>query len=180
MAGFSIQSSDLFAQKFYSSNKTDKNKTTEQTDDEKEEVRKLKERDREVRAHEMAHMAAGGGYVRGGASYSFQSGPDGQRYAVGGEVAIDTSPVRGDPAATVQKMQVVKRAALSPANPSGQDRAVAAAASAAEAQARQELASQNKQNSPDGSKNGNITNQYSNRGKSQISDYSPSNFDTTA
>ena len=55
-------------------------------------VSELKARDRVVRTHEMAHMAAGAGLVTRGASYTYQSGPDGQRYAVGGEVGIDTSP----------------------------------------------------------------------------------------
>ena len=55
------------------------------------QVKKLKQRDREVRAHEQAHMAAGAGIVKGGASFTFQRGPDGQMYAVGGEIKIDTS-----------------------------------------------------------------------------------------
>lgn len=105
---------------------------------EQQEVRKLKGRDQEVRAHEQAHMAAGGQYIRGGATYSYQTGPDGNRYAVGGEVSIDTSPVSGDPAATIRKMETVKRAALAPANPSGQDRRVAASAESAASKARWE------------------------------------------
>ncbi len=125
--------------------------TVELSDEEKRQVAELARRDREVRAHEAAHMAAGGGYVRGGASFSYQSGPDGKRYAVGGEVSIDTSPVKGNPAATVRKMQAVRSAALAPANPSGQDRSVAAAAAAAEAAARQEL---NREQSSSGSGTG--------------------------
>jgi hypothetical protein len=102
------------------------------------EVQKLAERDRQVRTHEAAHIAAGGQYVRGGVTFQYQKGPDGKMYAIGGEVSIDCSPVRGDPRATVMKMQAVKRAAMAPADPSGQDCAVAAAATAVEAQARQE------------------------------------------
>jgi hypothetical protein len=101
------------------------------------QVQKLKQRDREVRAHEHAHMAAGPGVVQGGASFTFQRGPDRQMYAVGGEVKIDTS-AESDPDATIRKMQQVKRAALAPAEPSGTDRAVAAQAGRLEAQARQE------------------------------------------
>ncbi len=48
----------------------------------------------------------------------------------------------GDPQATVAKAQQIKRAALAPAQPSSQDRAVAAAANALEANARAELAQQ--------------------------------------
>ncbi len=110
------------------------------TPEEKQEIDRLKKQDREVRNHEAAHVAAGGHHVRGGASFSYETGPDGKRYASGGEVSIDTSPVRGDPEATVRKMQAVRRAALAPANPSGQDRAVAARASQQEAAARRKAA----------------------------------------
>lgn len=109
------------------------------TDEQQRQVEELKKRDTEVKAHEAAHVAAGGQYVRGGASYTYQSGPDGKRYAVGGEVSIDVSPVSGDPAATVAKMRTIKRAAMAPANPSGADQAVAAAATSAEIKAQQEL-----------------------------------------
>src|SRR5512133_1362304 len=90
----------------------------ELTEEERKMVLELKNRDREVRAHEAAHMAAGGQHINGGAKYSYQKGPDGQRYAVGGEVSIDTSAVKNDPQATIMKMQVVKRAASAPASPS--------------------------------------------------------------
>ncbi len=89
----------------------------------------LKARDREVRAHENAHRAAGGDLVRGG-SYDYQQGPDGKRYAVGGDVQIDTTPVPDDPRATAEKMAKVIRAALAPAEPSSTDLAVAAQATA--------------------------------------------------
>ncbi|MFP4418776.1 MAG: putative metalloprotease CJM1_0395 family protein [Chitinivibrionales bacterium] len=107
--------------------------------EQQKQLRELKRRDREVRAHENAHIAAGGQYVNGGASYEYQTGPDGKQYAVGGEVSIDTSAVKGDPQATIRKMQVVRKAALAPANPSSQDRMVAAKAGQAELRARQEL-----------------------------------------
>ncbi len=110
------------------------------TEKEQREIDRLEKQDREVRSHEAAHVAAGGHYVRGGASFKFETGPDGKRYASGGEVSIDTSPVRGDPEATIRKMQAVRRAALAPANPSGQDRSVAAKASQQEAAARAEAA----------------------------------------
>lgn len=106
-----------------------------------QKLRELKARDREVRAHEQAHSAAGGRYA-GSASYSFQRGPDGQSYAVGGEVGIDISPVAGDPMATISKMQTVYRAALAPAEPSTQDRRVAAEAAAQIVAARAELVSE--------------------------------------
>jgi hypothetical protein len=105
-------------------------------------VAELKRRDREVRAHEQAHVAAGGSLVRGGAAYKYAAGPDGHTYATGGEVSIDVSPIPNDPAATIRKMARVARAALAPAQPSGQDRVVAVAAAKAERAAREELARQ--------------------------------------
>jgi hypothetical protein len=99
-------------------------------------IRQLQARDTVVRAHEAAHIAAGGGTITSGASYAYQRGPDGREYAVGGEVGIDASPVPGNPKATMAKMAIVRAAALAPAQPSAQDQAVAASASLAEAQAR--------------------------------------------
>lgn len=109
------------------------------TDAEQEQVDELKSRDMEVKAHEQAHMAAGGSYVKGGASYDYQTGPDGRKYAVGGSVNIDTSPVPDDPEATIAKAQVVIKAALAPAEPSGQDQKVASQARQMMSDARQEL-----------------------------------------
>ncbi len=102
------------------------------------EITQLAARDREVRAHEQAHAAVGGQYA-GAPRYEYQRGPDGINYAVGGEVSIDVSPA-ASPEQTIQKMQIVRRAALAPAEPSAQDRRVAAQASQNEAQARADLA----------------------------------------
>lgn len=112
------------------------------TSTEYRELQVLKQRDREVRQHEQAHVAAGGAHIRGGPHYEFETGPDGRRYAVGGEVNIDTSPVPNDPEATILKMQAVRSAATAPAEPSAQDRAVAADASRNEAEARADLREQ--------------------------------------
>ncbi len=110
------------------------------TEEELKLVQTLAARDREVRTHEQAHQAVGGRYA-GSPSYEYQSGPDGKRYAVGGEVPIDIGEA-ADPAETVRKMEVVRRAALAPAEPSGQDRAVAAQATQIAARARAELQQQ--------------------------------------
>ena len=106
-----------------------------------EELTELKARDREVRAHEAAHQAVGGQYA-GAMSFTYQRGPDGAQYAVGGEVSIDLSPVQGDPQATIEKMRIVRAAAMAPAEPSGQDRAVAAQAMQIMLQAQSELAAE--------------------------------------
>ena len=99
----------------------------------------LRQRDQEVRLHEQAHLLAAGPYAKGAPSYTYQTGPDGQRYAVGGEVPIDLSAVPGNPQATLQKALTVRRAALAPTDPSEADQAVAAQATALAAQAQQEL-----------------------------------------
>ncbi len=113
---------------------------SELTEEEQREVEELKERDREVRRHEQAHKAAAGRYASGAPSFEYEVGPDGQRYAVGGEVSIDVSPVEDDPQATIDKMRQIRSAATAPAEPSNQDRQVAAEAAQLEQQARTELA----------------------------------------
>ncbi len=105
--------------------------------EEKKRIDELKKIDVQVRAHESAHQAAAGG-LAGGKSFTYVTGPDGGQYAVAGEVQIDTSPIPNNPQATIAKMQQVQRAALAPADPSGQDLAVAAQAAAAALQARTE------------------------------------------
>ena len=115
------------------------------TPEQQAQVAKLKAEDRKVRAHEQAHLAAAGGIATSGANYTYQRGPDGVNYAVAGEVSIDTSPGK-TPEETLSKADTIRSAALAPADPSGQDRAVAAAASQMAAQARQEL---NQTNSAD-------------------------------
>lgn len=108
------------------------------TEAEARELQELKQADREVRTHEQAHMAAGGDLVRRGARFEYQRGPDGRNYAVGGEVSVDTSEGKS-PEETLRKMSRVKAAAMAPAEPSPQDRRVAAQADAKAAQARREL-----------------------------------------
>ncbi|MCK5913057.1 MAG: hypothetical protein KAG12_04215 [Desulfuromusa sp.] len=105
---------------------------------EAQEIRELQVRDHEVRAHEAAHAAAGGAYT-GAPTYTFERGPDGQSYAVGGAVSIDISPIKGDPQATLQKAQQVRAAALAPAEPSAQDMRVAQKAQAMASAARMDL-----------------------------------------
>lgn len=123
-----------------SAGKQDKAETSPQQQRlEQLEIAELATRDREVRAHEQAHAAVGGSYA-GAPSYTYTHGPDGQRYAVAGEVSIDTSAVANDPQATLSKMEIIVRAALAPAEPSAQDLHIAAQAQAQMVQARVELA----------------------------------------
>ncbi|MBC9249013.1 hypothetical protein A9179_01865 [Pseudomonas alcaligenes] len=107
------------------------------------DIAELAGRDREVRAHEQAHSAVGGAYA-GSPTYSLKRGPDGRSYAVGGEVSVDVSPIPNDPEATLRKMEVVQRAALAPADPSAQDRRIAAQAAAQAGVARGEIVQRNR------------------------------------
>ena len=110
----------------------------ELSEQEQEQVAELKRADAEVRRHEQAHAAAGGQYA-GSPSYEYTTGPDGKRYATAGQVPIDVTPIANDPGATVDKMEQVRRAALAPAEPSPEDRAIAAKASQEKARAQVEL-----------------------------------------
>jgi hypothetical protein len=114
-------------------NSEDNNSTADKTEEEVQQlaeekvINQLKIRDKEVRAHEMAHANIGG-TTTGAPSYTFEVGPDGKKYAVSGEVDVDLSIVPGDPQATIVKMQKVYAAALAPVSPSIQDTRVAASA----------------------------------------------------
>lgn len=121
--------------------------TNELTEEEKRQVEKLKKRDQEVRQHERAHLSAAGDLAVSSASYNYQTGPDGKRYAVGGEVSIDVSP-EDKPEDTIEKARKIRRAALAPAEPSAKDRQIAAQAARMEAQARAQLNKENQNNMP--------------------------------
>lgn len=111
-------------------------------------VTELQAADTNVRAHEAAHMAAGGG-LTSPASYTYERGPDNKMYAVAGEVGISTGE-GNTPQESLNKAQTIRRAALAPADPSPQDLKVAAQAASMEMSARaqimQEKMSQNSQN----------------------------------
>jgi hypothetical protein len=107
-------------------------------------LEQLRQTDRQVRAHEQAHMAAGAGLVRAGVSFSYATGPDEKRYAVGGEVSIDVSRA-STPQDTLVKARQIRAAALAPADPSAQDQSVAAQAASMESQARAEIAVQQRE-----------------------------------
>lgn len=114
-------------------------------------IDELKKTDRAVRAHEQAHLAAAGGLAVSGATFGYQRGPDGQRYAVSGEVSIDMSP-GSTPQETIAKADKIRAAALAPADPSGQDRAVASQAMQMKVQAQQQQAQLEREAVRDGGK----------------------------
>ncbi|MFZ4855911.1 MAG: putative metalloprotease CJM1_0395 family protein [Desulfuromonadaceae bacterium] len=102
------------------------------------QITQLKSIEEKVKAHEAAHKAAGGA-MTGPVSYTYTRGPDGKNYITGGEVPISISTGR-TPQETISRMQQVIQAALAPADPSPQDRAVAGQAAAMQQEARQQLA----------------------------------------
>jgi hypothetical protein len=111
---------------------------TELSSEETKQVAELRARDREVRQHEQAHKAAAGQLAQGGPSYTYETGPDGRRYAVGGEVQISLREGR-TPEETMRLARQAQAAANAPAEPSSQDRRVAAEAAAMAAEAQAEV-----------------------------------------
>ncbi len=101
-----------------------------------QQVRELQSIDRNVKAHEAAHQAAGGG-LAGAASFSYTRGPDNQMYATAGEVPIRMQKGR-TPEETIANARQVVAAAMAPADPSPQDYRVAANALKMEFEARAE------------------------------------------
>ena len=112
----------------------DNNQTLSQ--DELRIVQEMRQTDQRVRAHEQAHASAGAHNVR----YEYETGPDGRQYAVAGTADIEIFAPADDPAAKIAQAQKMRAAALAPADPSGQDLAVAAKASSVESAARKEMA----------------------------------------
>ncbi|WP_228585939.1 putative metalloprotease CJM1_0395 family protein [Campylobacter coli] len=101
-----------------------------------QQVRELQSIDRNVKAHEAAHQAAGGG-LAGAASFSYTRGPDNQMYATAGEVPIRMQKGR-TPEETIANARQVVAAAMAPADPSPQDYKVAANALKMEFEVRAE------------------------------------------
>lgn len=99
-------------------------------------IQELELRDQEVRAHELAHKSAGAG-VTSAATFTYQQGPDGKQYAIGGEVQIQIAP-GNTPEETIRRAKQVIAAATAPADPSAADMRAAGLASQMEQEARAE------------------------------------------
>jgi len=115
-----------------------KSKPDELSEDEKRLVKDLAARDAEVKTHEAAHQAAGGG-MTGAASYTYQQGPDGKMYAIGGEVSVSV-PSASSPEEAIKNARQVMTAAMAAGDPSPQDFAVVSSARVMEMKAQQQLA----------------------------------------
>lgn len=116
------------------------------TPQEEAAIKELATIDAKVKEHEAAHIAAGGSVVQGGASFTYEQGPDQKLYAVAGEVAIDTSE-EATPVQSIAKALQIRTAALAPSDPSPQDYQVASTATIMEMQARLQLSKEQSEGS---------------------------------
>jgi hypothetical protein len=129
---------------------------------------KLKAVDTKVRAHEAAHQS--GPAASGGASFTYEKGPDGLMYAVGGEVPVRIE-TGSTPQETISNLQGVIATALAPADPSPQDLSIASKARVMMMKAQQEFAKeiQDKISNSEGYSQ-NAKNQYEQNSSSQSKD----------
>lgn len=91
---------------------------------ERADLAKMQQRDQQVRQEEKAHVAVAGD-LAGPISYTYQLGPDGRQYAVGGSVSVQAQTVSGDPAEAKRLSGRMATAANAATNPSAQDFATA-------------------------------------------------------
>ncbi|WP_304223917.1 putative metalloprotease CJM1_0395 family protein [Gracilinema caldarium] len=103
--------------------------------------------DQDVKAHEHAHMSVLGPYAAGAINYTYITLPDGSKYAVGGSIKVDLTPVPGDPEATIRKARAIINASYAVSSPSPADMRVAAQAYQMEMQAQRELEQAKKEES---------------------------------
>jgi hypothetical protein len=102
------------------------------------EIARLEQRDREVRAHEAAHLTAAGS-LASGVQYTYTLGPDGKLYAVEGKVNIAVTSST-DPEEALSQARQLLAAASAPGDPSNQDLTVAVRARQMESEAQAQLA----------------------------------------
>jgi hypothetical protein len=89
-------------------------------------LRDLQARDKEVRRHEQTHAAMLGPYA-GAITYTYEIGPDGKAYAVGGSTEIREA-AGSSPEEKAARARRIMAAAMAVSNPSGADLTAAAEA----------------------------------------------------
>ena len=132
----------------------------ELTQQEQREVSELKTTDAEVKAHENAHKAAAAGLSTSAPNYEYETGPDGKKYAVAGDVNVSYQS-SSNPEVNLKNAQQLRAAALAPADPSSQDRKVAMQAEREIAQAKQEIMEEQRQTDEQASSFGDSTSEIS-------------------
>jgi len=85
-------------------------------------LEKFKKTDAQVRTHEQIHASIG--HTTTPIAYNYQKGPDGQMYAVGGNVRLDTS-IPTEPKAAAFKLDQILKAASGVPDSSGADNTIA-------------------------------------------------------
>lgn len=88
-------------------------------------LEKFKRTDAQIKSHEQIHATIG--QTTAPISYSYQQGPDGKMYAVGGHVRLDTS-IPDDPKAAAFKLEQIQKAASAPGELSSADANIASQA----------------------------------------------------
>jgi hypothetical protein len=81
-------------------------------------LEKFKKTDAQIRTHEQVHATIG--HTTAPISYTYQQGPDGKMYAVGGSVRLDVS-IPEDPKEALYKLDQIQKASTAPAFLSGAD-----------------------------------------------------------
>lgn len=104
------------------------------SESDRELLQRLKQRDAMVRRHENSHMMAAGGQAAGMPTYTYQTGPDGRNYAIGGSVDISIMTT-GDHEADARRAGKAARAAMAAGEPSAADMETAAKASSMQGRA---------------------------------------------
>ena len=117
--------------------------THDPNSDEQRIVDKLQIRDKEVKAHEMSHGIDPNLIKIGSAQFDYTIGPDGKIYATGGKVTLSTGNPNS-PEDAVAKAQALKKTSIAPGNPSPQDLQALNAAMDMEAEAQNNIYSNNK------------------------------------
>jgi hypothetical protein len=118
----------------YSKKETSPN---ELSDAQKKALEKFEQRDAEVKAHELAHQTNSGG-LAGAASYTYQQGPDGKMYAIGGSVPI-TFKSGSTPQESIKNAKAIASATTSPDAPSSRDFSLLSSAKMMQLKAEQQL-----------------------------------------
>jgi pyruvate/2-oxoglutarate dehydrogenase complex dihydrolipoamide acyltransferase (E2) component len=115
-------------------------KGRELTIKEKIEIMELEQLERSVREHERAHLRTARNLAVSQPTFEYKEGPDGKKYAVHGEVKIDSAVAGGDAEEAIEKALKMQRTALAPSDPSSKDLQVAARARIIESKAHRKLA----------------------------------------
>jgi len=101
-------------------------------------IQQQQARDRDLRPHEQARTATAGSSAASAPRYSYITGSDGRRYAIGG--TVENNEPRSEPDADADEGQFAEAAALGSTQPWSADLAMAKLGARIEQRARAEIA----------------------------------------